>query len=96
MKNEILIIQDVNNLVQTLTQQIRIIVKEELINSYREIKKDEKKKYLTAKETCNLLHISLSTLHRLINKEIITCYKIGSRSLFNAKQIEDVILQKNV
>ena len=96
MKNEILIIQDVNDLVQILAQQIRIIVKEELVNLNRESKQDEKKKYLTRKEICSRINISYPTLHRLVNNEIITCYKVGRRSLFNAKEIEDIILQKNV
>jgi len=96
MKNKILIIQDVNDLAEMLTEQIRTVIKEELVNLDKKHKKDERKKYITRKEVCAHFNISYPTLYRFINNEIITCYKVGKRSLFNLKQIEDIMIQKAV
>lgn len=51
-------------------------------------------KLYSAKETVALLGISRPTLSRLQQKGAIGCYKIGVRTLFAQKHIED-FLAKN-
>jgi excisionase family DNA binding protein len=48
-----------------------------------------KTKYLTRKEVCQLLNISLPTLHSYCKKGIINGQKVGNRILFTEQQIQD-------
>ena len=51
------------------------------------------KKY-TRKETCEILHISLSTLDTYVKRGAITCSRVGKRVLFSQDDI-DKALAKN-
>lgn len=51
------------------------------------------KKY-TRKETCGILHISLSTLDTYVKRGAITCSRVGKRVLFSQDDI-DKALAKN-
>ncbi|HUX97903.1 MAG TPA: helix-turn-helix domain-containing protein [Bacteroidales bacterium] len=48
-----------------------------------------KAKYLTRKEVCQLLNITLPTLHSYCKKGIIKGQKVGNRILFTEQQIQD-------
>jgi excisionase family DNA binding protein len=51
----------------------------------------QQEKLFSAKETVALLGISRPTLSRLQQKGAIGCYKIGVRTLFAQKHIEDFL-----
>jgi excisionase family DNA binding protein len=51
----------------------------------------QQEKLYSAKETVALLGISRPTLSRLQQKGAIGCYKIGVRTLFAQKHIEDFL-----
>ena len=51
-------------------------------------------KFYTRHETCEILHISLSTLDTYVKKGAITCSHVGKRVLFSQDDI-DKALAKN-
>ena len=51
-------------------------------------------KFYTRYETCELLHISLSTLDTYVKKGAVTCSHVGKRVLFSQDDI-DKALAKN-
>ena len=55
----------------------------------------EPEDWLTREETANLLKIAYPTLHDWQNKGIITVHKIGNRSYYSRKQINEVLYNSN-
>ncbi|MBN2698843.1 MAG: helix-turn-helix domain-containing protein [Bacteroidales bacterium] len=51
-------------------------------------------KYYTRYETCEILHISLSTLDTYVKKGAITCSRLGARVRFTQDDI-DKAMAKN-
>lgn len=51
--------------------------------------------FLTRKETADLLKVSLTTIHDWMNNGIIKPYKLGNRTYFNKKEIEQSLLNSN-
>jgi len=51
-------------------------------------------KYYTRYETCEILHISLSTLDTYVKRGAIICSRVGKRALFSQDDI-DKALAKN-
>jgi excisionase family DNA binding protein len=58
----------------------------ERMESYKPVIKEEVE-YLTRKEVCELLRISLVTLNKNTNKDILKAYRIGARVLYNKKEV---------
>ena len=58
----------------------------ERMESYKPVVKEEVE-YLTRKEVCELLRISLVTLNKNTNKDILKAYRIGARVLYNKKEV---------
>ena len=50
---------------------------------------------MTRKEVCNLLHITLTTLHRWIKQDKIKAYNAGGRVLIRREDAEAVLREKN-
>ena len=97
MKKEIIVINDIDLFIETLSSTIQGIVREELANpKLKSMKKMEENAYLTRKEVCDYLHISSSTLHRCVNTGLFNCYKIGRRSLFKLQEISAASTKMNV
>lgn len=62
-----------------------------------EVKKEKRSpKYLTRKEVTDMLRCSYSTVHRLINRGVLPCRKVGRKSLFLLSDVENVILTLNI
>jgi len=53
-------------------------------------------KYFTRKETCEILHISLSTLDTYVKKGAITCSHVGKRALFSQDDIEKALAKNRM
>lgn len=96
MKKEILIINDMDDFMKEISFIVRGIIKEEL-NKKAQLGNMPKKEILfTRAEVCEHLHISYATLHRYVNTGIFICHKMGRRSLFNLKEVEDALIKMNV
>lgn len=52
--------------------------------------------FLTTDELSKHLHISRSTIYRLVNAGVFICHKVGRRSLFSMKEVEAVLIKVNV
>lgn len=52
-------------------------------------------KYLTRNEAANELRVSLSTLHRLVATGQFSCVKIGRKSVFRDKDVQQVGITLN-
>lgn len=97
MKKEIIVINDSEGFMQELASMIREIIKEELANPRLKAKnKMQENVFLTTDELSKHLHISRSTIYRLVNAGVITCHKMGQRSLFNMKEAEAALIKVNV
>lgn len=51
--------------------------------------------YLTRNETCELLKISLPTLHQWSKSGILEPMKIGTRTYYSRKKIEETLKESN-
>ena len=47
--------------------------------------------YCTRKESCELLHIALPTLHLWTKEGRLTSYKVGGRVLYKAQELLDAV-----
>lgn len=52
-------------------------------------------KYLSRQDAADTLHVSLSTLHRLVSQGYLKCRKVGRKSLFLLSDLEKVVLTLN-
>lgn len=75
--------------------ELKQIVREAVLETMT-IKNDApvEMKFYTRKETCEILHISLSTLDTYVKKGAITCSHVGKRVLYSQDDI-DKALAKN-
>ena len=97
MKQEITLINDQASFIEALSIVVREIVREELLNPKVKVKnKMEKEAYLTYEEVCEYLHISRSTLYRLLNLGTIKCYKINKRCLFKLQEVNASCMKVSV
>ena len=54
------------------------------------------KEYLTRKEVCELLHISLSTLWHYTKYGKLERYRIGGRILYRSEDVRNAVINKGV
>ncbi|NGX83110.1 helix-turn-helix domain-containing protein [Aequorivita sp. KMM 9714] len=55
----------------------------------------EPEDWLTREQTATLLQIAYPTLHEWCNKGILKHYKIGNRTYFSRKEINEVLYNSN-
>lgn len=97
MKKELLVFESTDELMEQFSSLVRNTITDGLADSQKKAsKKASANTYLTRQEVCELLHISFPTLHRWVNLNILSCYKIGRRSLFKAKEVEATLVKLNV
>lgn len=97
MKQKIFMVSDPDELIAQFSLQVRNSIKEELSNTQKKVSnKPIANTYMSRQEVCELLHISYATLHRWVNLNILSCYKIGRRSLFKTKEVEATLVKLNV
>ncbi len=77
-------------------EKIILTTPEELEDIIRKILKEIPKEeiYLTRHEVCELLHITLPTLHTWTKKGKINAIKIGGRVLYKTSLINESLKQK--
>lgn len=54
-----------------------------------------KRVYLTRKQVCDLLSISMATLHRWVGNGTLTCLKAGHSSRFLLSDVEAILIPVN-
>lgn len=54
-----------------------------------------KKVFLTSEETAQILSISLRTLIRWRDKRMITSYRIGNNTVYDAREVKALLKQRN-
>jgi len=77
--------------------ELKQLVREAVIETMT-VKNDapvEMKTY-TRYETCEILHISLSTLDTYVKKGAITCSRVGKRVLFTQDDIDKALAENRI
>jgi hypothetical protein len=78
-----------------LTEKILNGVKAQMEQFKKEIGTTEKTEFLTRQETATFLKISLFCLHDWIKKGVLKPYKMGNRTYFERKEIENKLFNSN-
>jgi len=77
--------------------ELKQIVREAVIETMT-MKNDDpaEMKYFTRYVTCEILHISLSTLDTYVKKGAITCSHVGKRVLFSQDDIDKALAKNRI
>lgn len=89
-----LIFADRDDLLEMVNQQIEKVIRAEF-TAFERTRNDRKPIYLSRQDAADMLHVSLSTLHRLVGQGYLTCRKVGRKSLFLLSDLEKVVLTLN-
>jgi excisionase family DNA binding protein len=80
--------------VDELKEIIRSVLDEKVILKPPSVQKEPSAEYLTRKQVCKLLNISLSTLYIYSKRGIIKSYKIGGHVLYRHDEITDSVVNQ--
>lgn len=64
---------------------------ERVAQRVRQMEEEKEPRYYSRKEVAELLHVSLPTLHAMIKGGAVVPKKIGRRTLFEAKSVDEAI-----
>lgn len=78
---------------EQLEKSIAKVLEDKLQSLTQQQNNSEGKKYATRDEVANMLHISKPTLNHLTKTGILTSYRIGSRILYDVKEVESSLHQ---
>lgn len=78
-----------------LTEKILNGVKLEMEKFKKEIESPEKTEFLSRQETATFLKISLFCVHDWVKKGILKPYKMGNKTFFERKEIENKLFKSN-
>jgi hypothetical protein len=78
-----------------LTEKILNGVKIQMDEFKKDFETSGKSDFFTRDELAAFLNISLFTVHNWANKKIISPLKIGNRTYFERKAIEEILLNSN-
>lgn len=81
---------------QQLTGTILNGVRNQLTELKKEFTPKEPDDFLTRMEVAKLLKISLTTVHEWVNTGTLKAYKVGNRTYFSRKEIENTLFSSNV
>ena len=92
-----------NNIILLGKEELQALVRSEcetaIMAAVKECINAQKKcaspKYLNRREAADMLKISTSTLHRLVNQQHLKCRKVGRKTLFLSSDVENVVLTLN-
>lgn len=62
---------------------------EKVAQRARQLAEEEKPRYYTRQEVADLLHVSLPTVHSMMNEGVLKPEKVGRRVLFAAQAVDD-------
>jgi excisionase family DNA binding protein len=80
---------------EKLTETILNGVKNQLDELRKDFTPKQPEDFLTRMETAKLLKISLTTVHEWANTKILKAYKVGNRTYFSRKEIENTLFNSN-
>jgi hypothetical protein len=80
---------------QQLTETILKGVENQINDLKKSFTPKEPEDFLTRMETAKLLKISLTTIHEWSNTRILKMYKVGNRTYFSRKEIENTLFSSN-
>jgi excisionase family DNA binding protein len=80
---------------QQLTETILKGVETQINDLKKNFTAKEPEDFLTRMETAKLLKISLTTVHEWSNTGILKMYKVGNRTYFSRKEIENTLFSSN-
>jgi excisionase family DNA binding protein len=80
---------------QQLTETILKGVETQINDLKKNFTPKEPDDFLTRLETAKLLKISLTTIHDWKNQKILKAYKVGNRTYFSRKEIEQTLFNSN-
>jgi excisionase family DNA binding protein len=80
---------------QQLTETILKGVETQINDLKKNFTAKEPEDFLTRMETAKLLKISLTTVHEWSNTGILKMYKVGNRTYFSRKEIENTLFNSN-
>jgi excisionase family DNA binding protein len=80
---------------QQLTETILKGVETQINDLKKNFTPKEPEDFLTRMETAKLLKISLTTVHEWSNTGILKMYKVGNRTYFRRKEIENTLFNSN-
>lgn len=79
--------------------KVQVTVEDAVLSSFKEITASKPSrslpKYLTARQVCEALSISRSTLHRRVVAGVIPCHKEGRSRRFLPSEVEASLLSVN-
>lgn len=81
--------------VDTLLEQIDAIVEKRLNEKIEQLNPKKAYKFLSRKEVCVILKISLVTLSDWTKRGVINSYRIGSRIRFKSDEVENALIRRN-
>ena len=81
---------------QQLTETILKGVETQINDLKKNFTPKEPDDFLTRMETTKLLKISLTTVHEWANTGTLKAYKVGNRTYFSRKEIENTLFSSNV
>lgn len=87
-------LSDNNELIGQFKTEVQNVLHSELAA----LKKQEKQnpvEYLTRANVTEKLHCSYSTIHRMVNKGGLKCYKFGHKSLFLSSDVDAALILLN-
>ena len=57
----------------------------------KRLEEEKEPRYYSRKEVADLLHVTLPTLHAMVNAKALNPIKVGGRVLFNAQAVDEAI-----
>ena len=81
---------------QQLTETILKGVETQINDLKKNFTPKEPDDFLTRMEVAKLLKISLTTVHEWANTGTLKAYKVGNRTYFSRKEIENTLFSSNV
>lgn len=86
------------NFIQSIREETKSILREELTNEIKKILSEIKPKQetilLSRKEVCKALAISEPTLDGLVKSGVIPCHRIGKSIRFKKEEVENSLIKR--
>ena len=95
MEKTIFINVSLPELLEEVDKIVQLAVQNAIKLMSANMKKHQEPIYLSRQEVCDKLGISYPTLHRHVNSGLFSCMKVGRRSYFDEKQIENAMVKLN-
>ena len=81
---------------ERLTEKILLGVRKEIDTLKLQYKTKEPEDWIDRKSTAKLLNISMTTLHQWVIKGFLNAYKLGNRTYFSRKEINEKLQQSKI